>query len=726
MFKLKNYQENHISELEQKINEFLNLESDKICIFKSPTGSGKTIMIAELIERLANNRSDGKELVFIWISVHKLHDQSKKKLKKYYEDLQIMTCSFFMDLQDHAIQDKEILFFNWSSINQTKNIYIRDNENKFNLTEVIKNTKNLGREIILIIDESHHTATSDKSRELINKIKPKITIEVSATPKIKSADTYNTTVELQEVKDEEMIKKTIHINSGLSNDKFLSADEVILKSALEKRTQLLECYKKEKSNVNPLILIQLPNSNKNMLDKKDNIIKLLDTNFNINTNNGKLAIYLSSADEKVNLQNIEKNNNTVEVLIFKQAITVGWDCPRSSILVLFRDWQSFEFSIQTIGRIMRMPEIKYYDADELNHAYVYTNMGSVQIAEDISKDYLTVYESSRRENQYDELNLSSIYFQRKHAKTALDVKFREIFLDVADKNHLAEKISITVPKFKNAIIKDAQTERLDMKQILQGDFIIKDLQHAELTYVFDQFAKTMTEPFAQIRSFPVIKRAIYRFFESATEITDLTEMANIVMSEKNEKYFMRTINESKELFTKEVVKKIQREKESTDNWNVPKITTYTKNYGNMYCGKHIMFPNYIKIDSNIEKKFMQVLESKNNVKWWFKNGVNDKKYFAIEYVDLKDDEPHSFYVDFILYMNDGRIGLFDTKSGYTAENDQSKSKAESLSKYIADNKNKKLFGGITIFVNGEWLYNDRDVYDYDANDFSDWEPLVLD
>ena len=90
-----------------------------------------------------------------------------------------------------------------------------------------------------------------------------------------------------------------------------------------------------------------------MLDRKDQVIKLLDSRFGINTNNGELAIYLSDKDNKVNLENIEKNENEVEILIFKQAITVGWDCPHSSILVLFREWKKFEFSIQTIWRIIR-------------------------------------------------------------------------------------------------------------------------------------------------------------------------------------------------------------------------------------------------------------------------------------------------------------------------------------------------------------------------------------
>ena len=396
MFKLRNYQEKHVSELKQKINEFLNLESKKICIFKSPTGSGKTIMMAELIKRLVDNRIDKREIAFIWITVHKLHDQSKEKLEKYYEDLQTVGCSNFNDLQDKQIQDKEILFFNWQSINQEKNIYIRENENEFNLSKVIENTKDEGREIILIIDESHHTASSEKSQEIIKKINPKVTIEVSATPKISQTD-YVQSVDLQVVKEEEMVKKSVRLNFKLNEIQNLTTDELIIKTALKKRHDLKKSYDDEDSDVNPLVLIQLPDSRKGMLDRKDQMIQLLDSKFGINTDNGKLAIYLSDKDNKINLENIEKNTNEVEVLIFKQAITVGWDCPRSSILVLFREWKKFEFSIQTIGRIIRMPEIKHYDHDELNHAYVYTNMEEVQIAEDVTKDYITIYDSTRRD-----------------------------------------------------------------------------------------------------------------------------------------------------------------------------------------------------------------------------------------------------------------------------------------------------------------------------------------
>ncbi|MBI1663955.1 MAG: DEAD/DEAH box helicase family protein [Nitrosopumilus sp.] len=722
MYKLRNYQEKYIHNLKEKVDEYLNLTSNKICVFKSPTGSGKTIMMAETIKRLVENRVDGKELAFIWITVHKLHDQSKEKLEEYYEYSQSVICSYFEDLQDKQIQDKEILFFNWQSINQEKNIYIREGENENNLSNIIKNTKDEGREIILIIDESHHTASSDKSQEVIQKIYPKITIEVSATPKISNSD-YVVSIDLEEVKKEAMIKKSIKLNSKLSNTANSTTDELIIKTALEKRHQLKNIYEQENANVNPLVLIQLPDSRKGMLDKKDQVLKLLDSRFGINTDNGKLAIYLSDKDNKVNLENIEKNTNEVEVLIFKQAITVGWDCPRSSILVLFREWKKFEFSIQTIGRIIRMPEVKHYENDELNHAYVYTNIEEVHIAEDVTKDYITVYESTRRNELNDDIDLKSVYIKRKHEKTRLNTEFHKIFSIIANKHHVIDKISLDIPELKNQIITDAEITHLDMAQNLQGELLSTKLSPMDIQNRFDAFAMEMSESFAPVHSHGVIKRSIYQFFQENTKITDLLDMATITISPNNRDYFVKVINDAKTQFRRDVVEKIEKEIEKIEHWNVPENTEYTKIYKEKGYKKCIMSPAYIKTDIQNEIRFMDLLDDDTNVKWWFKNEVSDKKYFAIKYIDPIDDEPHAFYVDFIIRMNDGRIGLFDPKAGFTAK--IAKPKAEALSKYLRNNNSKNLFGGIAIFEKGEWLYNDNEEYGYDENDLSDWKSLDL-
>ena len=140
-------------------------------------------MVSELIKELAESREDDKKFSFVWVSVRMLHEQSKEKLESYYEDDRAIKCSYFEDLEDRRIAENEILFINWHSINKKDiNIFVRENEQDNNLNSIIKNTKEDGRTIILIIDESHHTANSEKSKELIDIISPKVTLEVSATP----------------------------------------------------------------------------------------------------------------------------------------------------------------------------------------------------------------------------------------------------------------------------------------------------------------------------------------------------------------------------------------------------------------------------------------------------------------------------------------------------------------------------------------------------------------
>lgn len=724
MLKLRNYQENHISNLKKKIDGLLdlNLTPSPIIVFKSPTGSGKTIMMAELIKRLADHRSDKKEISFIWITVHTLHDQSKEKMEKYYANLEIVECVNFNDLQDKEIKDKEVLFFNWQSINKKKNIFIRENETNFNLSKVIENIKYANRKIILIIDESHHTASSKKSREVIKNIDPDITIEVSATPKILNVPVVD--VPLQDVKKEEMVKKTVRLNYRLINCK-KTTDEIILETAIKKRKELQKMYQNERSNVNPLILIQLSNSHPNKLDKKDTLIKLLDSRFKINTDNGKLAIYLSAEKDKINLENIEKNENDVEVLIFKQAIAVGWDCPRSSILVLFRKWKEYEFSIQTIGRIIRMPEIKYYKNDELNHAFVYTNVSNIDIAEDVKNDYITVYESKRNNDLYNDVNLESIYITRPHEKTRLTGQFSDIFKNAAKQHNLSSKIITNVSKLKNKILVNGKIENLDKTQTVNGgnrSIISSDLETQEQ---FDAFLSECSEGFARVHSMERIRTALYTFFECTVKIDNLLMIQKIILDSNNIVHIRDIIDRSKDLFRTKIANKTTKTIENISKWNVPINIEYTSVYIKKKYVKSIMFPAYIQINIKNEIIFMNFLDKQNNVKWWFKNGINDKKYFAIKYNDPETGIDHAFYVDFIIYMNDGNIGLFDTKGGFTATDQQTRLKAEALSRYIRDNSSKKLFGGIAVFVQNKWKYNDNEEYHYDEQDFSDWKLLKL-
>ena len=125
-------------------------------------------------------------------------------------------------------------------------------------------------------------------------------------------------------------------------------------------------YLQRNVDVNPLIVIQLPNKSDAMLEG----IKRYLENSGITYENNQLAVWLS--ERKQNLEDIEIPNAEPVAVIIKQAVATGWDCPRAQILVKLRDNMSETFEIQTIGRIRRMPEAKHYENERLDCCYLYT------------------------------------------------------------------------------------------------------------------------------------------------------------------------------------------------------------------------------------------------------------------------------------------------------------------------------------------------------------------
>ena len=738
---LKTYQENTVDELLGKAKKLLKYSSEKKLVFKSPTGSGKTIMMAEFLKQLVDDRDVRESLSFIWTAPRQLHTQSRDKLEKYFEDSRALRCSFFEDLDDRRIGENEILFFNWESINKKDNVYIRDNEQDLNLSSILERTKEEGRVIILIIDEAHHHADSDISQGLRNMMGSKLTIEVSATPKMKDPDDM-ISVDLEDVKTEGMIKKAVILNDQFENllkegkiktQLSGSSEELVIDVAIKKRDELLKAYKMEKTDINPLILIQLPDRIGSLEDRmKEKVINILKAKYDISTEKGnnKLAIWLSG--EHINKEDVERSNSEVEVLIFKQAIALGWDCPRAQILVLFRQWHSPIFSIQTVGRIMRMPEPDngHYATEILNYGYVYTNIDDIEIKEDMARNYITTF-TSKRKADYKPVDLLSCYSKRHREKTRLTPLFIELFLKEAEKYKL-KKIDLKARKLDLKIISDWRADNFD---VLVGKHVIGDKAIAasseDLQKLFDYFVRRYLSPFyPEDRSVGRVKESIYRFFEQELNMDygdKGDEIIQIVLSDKNIQHFINAIDIAKLTYQKEIVKK-EAEIVPKGNWNVPESMLFGSDDIREDRKKSIMEPFYSKSKWKTEKAFIEFLENPfNSVKWWFKNGDRDATFFAVPY---GNGEQKPFYVDFIVKLKDGRIGLFDTKSGFTQK--LAGSKIDGLLNYIQseNKKGKNLFGGIVTNSDprnytGRWVYFDRTSKELRDNDFSNWINLEI-
>ena len=732
------YKEKAIAKLISITNELLDAKNSDNIIFKAPTGAGKTIIIADFLLQLVTNRNDGKTFSFIWTAPRKLHLQSKEKLEQFYKENRVLECSNIEELTDKKISENEILFLNWESINKKDNVFIRENESDFNLTSIINNTLEEGREIILIIDESHHTATAENTKGLIEIMKPKITIEVSATPHITSDNIVK--VKFEDVVAEGMIKEKISLNPDLKEDKLEGegSDEFILKEALKKREELKKIFEKiGKNDINPLLLIQLPDSNStDFTNKKEEIENLLAKKFNITTKdgNGKLGVYLS--EDKRNLENISKNDNEVEVLLFKQAIALGWDCPRAYILVLFREWHSEKFSIQTVGRIMRMPEITRYDIEELDKGYVYTNIANnnIKIEEELARDYFTIY-TSRRKEDYKNIDLVSSHILRQRETTRLDPTFIPMFLQHAKEYSLAKKIDKKVTSITDHIPIDGTIRLENVGTKIETVEVVKDISLAktteELELAFKYFIQQALQEggmFPEQRSVGRVCTSVYHFFNDELKMDYSNvqrEIMTIAMSKSNYQYFKDVINLSLNEYKIKHPKATNISVENDELWNVPvKIELNANHKEHKPKVKKSILNPYFESSSQAktwetEKSFIDFLDDHKSVEWWFKNGDGYGTYFAVPYKD-ENNEDQSFYVDFIVKFNNGKIGLFDTKSGWTASTAGTRS--DGLQRYIKEQnkKGKNLIGGIIIPKAGSFYSYVEIPYKYDKN-LTDWK-----
>lgn len=747
-YDLKSFQEKTVNDLLEITKTYLKIWwNTKEIIFKSPTWSGKTIMMASFLENLKNE--DIWDFAFVWISVNKLHNQSKTSLENV---LWVWAFNFYnLENIREKLKKNDVLFINWESItkkakkgNLSKwieawdytNIFMSDNETGRNLPNFIYNTMKDDRKIILIIDESHLYLSEETEKLITNTIKPSLRIEVSATPKKQA------TIEIPmiDVIDSWMIKKEIIINEWFWELNLLEStwDEIIIKQALEKREDLKNFYlQNEKSkNINPLVLIQIPwkTEKTDILEKSEieKVEKILKEKYNISRENNKLAVWLSE-DKTDNLEKIDDFDSEVEVLIFKQAIATGWDCPRAQILVMFREIKSITFEIQTVWRIMRMPELHHYENDILNKAYVYTNFWKIEIEDWEASKYIKVKQAYFRKDFKNIILPWSVYLHRldyndleptwEFHKTFYKVFLEEIWwLEWEYINSLndkfIEKVNIN-KELKTQILLETRLVWLDEITDYKTGVIKTDEKVIE--YAFKKLLEKYLSWLNKARSVWVLKQSFYNFFNHYLNLEDKSaiKIQRIVLT--NEDFFAYIVKQVLEKFKSIQIAHIEKKQtKKIYDFSIPENEIYSGiNIKNSYK-KYALNPCYIKEDSKIETEFIEkYLETNNEVDYWYKNWVRKEIYFWILY--NYEWKQSVFYPDFIVKYKNWKIWIFDTKDWNTAWSMETKMKSEALQKYCKWKEN--IFWWIVIIE--KWLFylNQNSTYNFINNNLAGWEKM---
>jgi len=284
MFNPLEFQKDAIDDLNKS---FLNLwkkdEKQLPLVLKSPTGSGKTFMVSHFIRGLNHLPNWDEDKSFIWITFSDdIAMQSKNKFAEYFENILENGLLTVSDINRGKLQKNDILFLNWQKIvsRSAETRVLKRPEDKKERKEsgsyfedFIDKTHKENREIILIIDEAHKHVTKDLAQNVIDYINPKIILHVTATQKpdieleSRRLDSF-IEVPREKVIEQGLIKEQILVQTeeDLKNYKKEDLDEVLIDLGIEKRKQIIEEYENLGKKINPLVLIQLPNDDKKLID----------------------------------------------------------------------------------------------------------------------------------------------------------------------------------------------------------------------------------------------------------------------------------------------------------------------------------------------------------------------------------------------------------------------------------------------------------------------------
>ena len=686
----------------EAVNKLLDATSicnKKEVLLQAPTGSGKTIILLSYIEEyLKENRKS----IFVWLTPGsgELEEQSRSKMQKFLPHMQSKN---IQEVLLQGFKAKDTAFINWETITKKGNTALKEAERK-NLYERVREAYNNGYDFIVIVDEEHLNKTV-KAEAVIEFIDPKYIVRVSATTRTNKEAKYIEIDEL-DVINSGLITRALYINENVTNEKVLENEhEYLLDLAINKRKAIKEEYLNRNIQVNPLIIVQLPNKSEELVKQIEDLLE--EKGYSYDRKN--LAIWL--ADRKENLENIEDNESHQGILIMKQAISTGWDCPRAKILVKLRDNMNEVFEKQTIGRIRRMPQGHHYENTLLDNCYLYT--------------FDEKYEQSVRQELGKNAKTTKVVFLKQEfkdfslKKISIENDFdgfgdRETFNII--RNYYINKYKLTKSKKDNKSILEANGyvfKDTIHNYVVKGKFIrleeIKDAEKIKMESAVNpskngyEYRDSITEISSRIgikydRTKLILERLFFKGQLFKSKFVDLSLMQFYAFIINNHDVIKHDFEEAVNQETRQIKMKLEGIKES--DWTMPfedyvnydphmkDTTVYKKNTYNDYPSS--------RVKSRSESMFESYCETSNNVKWFYKNGESSDSYFSIVYVNAVNKRSH-FYPDYIVCDKNNNIWIIETKGGENTTGESKnidkkvKNKFEALKEYSTSHNIKWAF-----------------------------------
>lgn len=366
---------------------------DGAVMLQAPTGSGKTVVA---IETMAAVSARGDRLLWFWFAPFAgVTEQARRALRTQAPQLPVLDLD--TDRRLDALRPGGVFVTTWQSVaaaNAASRRARQKSDAGLPVDALIAQARAAGWRIACVVDEAHHGFQAAKqAREFFARVlKPDYALLMTATPDDADARRFArdtgfdfggperwASISRSEGVDARLLKR------GVKLVRFIAPDADTRALVDFERTAIDECVKMHRLiqqrladngvALTPLMLVQIPDDPAHRRAKGEpSAIEEWRRRLVRDWGFAESAVRVHTADEPDADVLALAHDPTVEVLIFKMAVALGFDAPRAFTLAALRGVRDEGFGVQVIGRLMRVPAPLQARDDlprELDHGYVF-------------------------------------------------------------------------------------------------------------------------------------------------------------------------------------------------------------------------------------------------------------------------------------------------------------------------------------------------------------------
>lgn len=383
----------------------------QIVSYTAPTGAGKTIIMASLIESIYFGDElfpDQNDAIFVWLSDSpQLNNQSRIKIETKAEKCFGRCITITDDSFDKEIlEDGYIYFLNTQKLSKSSNLTKHSDMRQHTVWETLANTvREKSDRLYFIIDEAHRGAQKSNELARATTIMQKflkgsdedklpampVVIGMTATSQrfhrlaenIQSTTHYVTTT-ADEVRASGLLKDRIVI----TYPEHSGNDMAVLQAAADEWKDKCQhwyqyCYEQHYGQVNPIMVIQVQNAQGNRISATDldECVRIIEDRTGERFSEGQVVHAFGEGTANITINGLTvpyvepsriADNKKIKIVFFKETLSTGWDCPRAETMMSFRHANDYTYIAQLLGRMVRTPTQQHIMVDEsLNEVHLY-------------------------------------------------------------------------------------------------------------------------------------------------------------------------------------------------------------------------------------------------------------------------------------------------------------------------------------------------------------------